>query len=274
MVALLKPQRLTEVVDVGASLLDEAPVYKSMLAGGWCRVTGFEPQRDELEKLRAASGPNERYLPHALGDGKRHQLHLCAFPGMTSILRPNPAWTSMFDKIRANAKVVRSVPVSTRRLDDVAEIEHMDFLKIDIQGAELMVFEHGRSKLANCLVVQCEVAFVELYKGQPTYADIAQELARHGLRLFSIPKAKRFVMAASVKGFYNQHPSQQLIDADAVFVRDYSRLDELDDEQLRHFALIMHHVYSARDIAFHCVAELARRKAAPETALKDYATAP
>ena len=44
---LLKPQRITEIVDIGANPIDGDPPYKPMLrAGEICKVTGFEPQED------------------------------------------------------------------------------------------------------------------------------------------------------------------------------------------------------------------------------------
>ena len=40
---LLRPQRVTEVVDIGASPTQKPPPYKPMLDAGLCRVTGLEP---------------------------------------------------------------------------------------------------------------------------------------------------------------------------------------------------------------------------------------
>ncbi len=41
---LLKPQRITEIVDIGANPIDGDPPYKRLLEYRLCRVTGFEPQ--------------------------------------------------------------------------------------------------------------------------------------------------------------------------------------------------------------------------------------
>lgn len=57
---LLQPQRLTEVVDIGANPIDGDPPCKPMLDAGLCRVTGFEPQAEPLAELRRRQGPNER----------------------------------------------------------------------------------------------------------------------------------------------------------------------------------------------------------------------
>jgi hypothetical protein len=74
------PQRLTDVVDIGANPIDGEPPYTSMLAEGLCHVTGFEPQQEALVELQRMKGPNERYLPYAVGDGDAHTLNICRAP--------------------------------------------------------------------------------------------------------------------------------------------------------------------------------------------------
>lgn len=140
---LLNPARLTEVVDIGANPIDGDPPYKPMLESGLCRVTGFEPQEQALAELQRKKGPFERYLPYAVGDGEVHTLNICRASGMTSLFEPDPATLDLFQVLKPLGEVVRQVEVPTRKLNDVSEIEHLDFLKIDIQGGELAVFKSG-----------------------------------------------------------------------------------------------------------------------------------
>ena len=108
-----------------------------MLKKRLCTLTGFEPQDDALGELERAKSDLETYLPYAIGDGRAHTLRICRRNGMTSLLEPDPQTYEFFPKFAQYAMVVREVPIQTRRLDDVAEIEAIDFLKIDIQGSEL-----------------------------------------------------------------------------------------------------------------------------------------
>jgi hypothetical protein len=126
---ILKPQRLTEVVDIGANPIDGEPPYKAMLAAGLCRVTGFEPQAKALAALKKSKSENERYLPYAIGDGEVHMLNICRASGMTSFLEPDPASLALFDVLRPLGEVIRQEPLQTCRLDDISEIEHLDFLR-------------------------------------------------------------------------------------------------------------------------------------------------
>jgi FkbM family methyltransferase len=132
---LVEPQRLTDVVDVGANPIDREPLpYRPMLAAGLCRVTGFEPQSEALSELQRDQGPQERYLPYTVGDGGTHTLNICRGSGMTSLFEPNAAVLAVFEVLQLHAQVIDRVRVQARRLDDISEIQHLDFLKIDVQG--------------------------------------------------------------------------------------------------------------------------------------------
>jgi hypothetical protein len=95
---LVEPQRLTDVVDVGANPIDSDPLpYRPMLAAGLCRVTGFEPQPEGLLELQSNQGPQERYLPYTVGDGGAHTLNICRGSGLTNRFEPNPAVMDVFE---------------------------------------------------------------------------------------------------------------------------------------------------------------------------------
>ena len=156
LVDILSPSRLTEVVDIGANPIDGAPPYVSMLKEKVCRATGFEPQPEALEELLKKKGPNEQYLPYAIGNGETQTLNVCKAPGMTSLLEPDAITLEIFGLFSQFGEVVDQLSVETKTLDEITEIERLDFLKIDIQGSELVAFEGGGNKLAEAVVVQTE----------------------------------------------------------------------------------------------------------------------
>jgi FkbM family methyltransferase len=110
----------------------------------------LNPQASALAELNLRKGPNESYFPYALGDGKAHTLNLCAYSGWTSIFVPSACALDVFSLFKHNARIVDRMPIATRRLDDLAEVDDIDFLKIDIQGGELGVFVHGQGKAEKC----------------------------------------------------------------------------------------------------------------------------
>ncbi|MDQ1726498.1 MAG: hypothetical protein QOK14_543, partial [Frankiaceae bacterium] len=261
--ALLETDRLTAVVDVGANPVDGEPPYQGMLGKGLCAVTGFEPQQDALESLLLRKGPLENYLPYVIADGREHVLHVAQSTGMTSLLTPDPTRLALFNGFPEWGAVRERLPMSTVRLDDVVEVERIDLLKIDVQGGELMVFEGGRTRLADAVAVQTEVSFVGLYENQPTIGDIDAELRSQGFLPHAMVALKHWPIAPVIYDGDFRRPMHQLLEADMVYVKDFGRRDELSAEQLQHLALIAHHVYGSSDLTHLCLMTLVARGLVP-----------
>jgi FkbM family methyltransferase len=69
------------------------------------------------------------------------------------------------------------ISVKTQRLDNFMNLNglnQIDFIHLDVQGAELLVLEGCGEKMKNIKAVWMEVEVVELYKGQPLKNDIEQ----------------------------------------------------------------------------------------------------
>jgi len=267
---LLAPDRPTQIVDVGANPIDGESPYQALLASGGCELIGFEPQREAWEALQARRGPHERYLPYALGDGRTHTLYVCRASGMTSLLPPDQRTLALFDYLRQAAEVTRTETVQTYRLDDVSEIEALDYLKIDVQGSELMIVKNGEHKLSGAVAVHTEVSFVTLYKGQPPFGALDLELRRQGFMPHALYALKRWPIAPCVVDGDPQRALNQLLEADVVYVRDVTRSETMSNEQLKHLAIIAHGIYRSFDLALRCVALLEDRHALPAGAQRAY----
>ena len=256
---ILDARSLTKVVDIGANPFDKThPPYAQLLQRGLCHVTGFEPQGEAMAKLNEHKGAHETYLPVAVGDGRTRTLHVCRASGMTSLLEPDADALRLFPMFNQWGEVLERQTISTVRLDEVPGIEAIDFLKIDVQGAELMVFQGGRARLAEAVAIQTEVSFVPLYKSQPTYAEIDIELRGHGL----IPHTFTNVNRRLLKPLQSNDPLrhlQQMIEADVVYVRDFRRMADMSQHQLTQLALVSHYAYGSFDLAARCIGELEKR---------------
>jgi FkbM family methyltransferase len=263
---LVRCSRPTSVLDIGANLVDGDPPYQRMLDDGLCTVTGFEPQQRALAELERRKGPMERYLPHVVGDGHMHRLKITRAEGMTSLLTPDVNQLRLFTAFPAWGSVVEEVDVQTHRLDDL-DIDEFDLLKIDIQGAELMVFQHGRERLRNAVAVQTEVSFVPLYRDQPTFGDVDRELRSQGFVPHSMPALKQWAIAPTVFDGDFRRPGNQLLEADFVYVRDFAHAESMSSEQLSHLAMIAFHIYGSVDLAVFCLIELQQRGHAPQEAV-------
>jgi FkbM family methyltransferase len=268
---LLKPQRITEIVDIGANPIDGDPPYLPMLkAGGICRVTGFEPQQAALKKLNDGKSSSERYLPYAIGDGSEKVLNICSAEGMSSTFKPDQKILKIFHPFDIWGQVVSQQKVLTKTLDSVSEIEQLDFLKIDIQGGELSVFQHGKKKLAKAVAIQTEVSFIPLYEGQPTFSSVDIELRGLGFIPHSFPAIKNWMISPLVINGDPRIPLNQLIEADVLYVKDFTRPEIMDDEQLKHLALISHICYKSYDLSMRCIAILEERGVVPTGSVGRY----
>lgn len=268
---LLKPVRLTEIVDIGANPIDGEPPYRPMMAAKHlCRVTGFEPQQDALNALLTKKGQNERYLPYAIGNGSEQTLNICQVSGMTSLLTPDKNMLQTFGIFAEFGRVIEQIPISTRTLDSIDEIVHLDYLKIDIQGGEMDVFKHGRQKLAKTVAIQTEISFMPLYENQPTFAEIDAELRSQGFVPHCFAAMKNWIISPLVINNNPRIPLNQLMEADMVYVRDFTKPDSMSNEQLKHLALISHICYQSFDLTMRCVQLLEQRGVLAKGAVERY----
>jgi FkbM family methyltransferase len=239
-----------KIVDVGANpLTGSKGPYQMLVDNGLASLAGFEPDPASFARLEAIKGPRETYYPVAVGDGKRHQLRICAMSGMNSLLPPNFDLLNLVHFHGIWAQVHSLLDVDTKRLDDIPEIEAMDYLKIDIQGGELMVFESAAEKLKDCLVVHTEAMFVPMYEGQPLFSEQELFLRQFGLQVHKFFEVQGHVLKPFAVRGDSHGPLSQLFWADVIFIKDITHLDRLRPEQLLKLAIILHDVYKSVDVA-------------------------
>ena len=257
----LAPARPTRIVDVAANPVIPPP-YRALLAAGACEVWGFEPQPEALAALQAAKGPNETYLPHAVGAGGPAVLRMTRVGGFASLLEPAQGTFRALGHFTRGGRVDREVQVETVRLDDVAEVPAFDLLKIDVQGGEVAVFSGAARHLSTAVAVMTEVAAVPLYVDQPLLDAQMAVLRGHGFHLhrFAFFKTLKFRDAATARLPDRQFRSQ-LCDGDAIFVRGLLDREGMETEALKHLAVLADAVFGSHDLAAVAVAELARRGA-------------
>lgn len=246
---LIGPLAPVDVVDVGANPIDGVPPYKLLLERGYMRLVGFEPQRDALERLNATKGPLETYLPNAVGDGQPQRFRVCRAPGMSSTLAPNIRLLSRFHGFEQWAEVVEERDIETVRLDEVAEIADLDFLKIDVQGGELAVFEGSREKLSEAVVIQTEVSFLPLYVGEPMFSEIDRMLRGLGYMPHCFAAVNTRAVAPLVVGGSIYKGLNQLFQADMVYIKDFDEIERLPSKKLKSLAMVLHYCYGSVDVA-------------------------
>lgn len=250
-----------DIVDVGA-MMDGQDRYHQLVSDGLATVTGFEPNPEQFARLQQRPGPY-RYLPYFLGNGEPATFHITRYPGCCSLLRPAPKVINLFTTIGAeedgeNFYVQRTEPIQTTRMDDIEDLD-VDFIKLDVQGSELEVLKHGTSKLAETVVIESEVEFLPLYQDQPLFGDIQVFLRSQGFVLHKLLDCagRPFRPFNPPNPFL---PISQLLWADAIFVRDFTRLETYTDDGLLKAATVLDTVYASVDLVTLLLGEYDRRR--------------
>ncbi len=252
------------VVDIGAAAIAEVPPYKTLLDRGLARLSAVDGDTRHADGLIKAYGPDTQVFTDVIADGNRHKMYLArAGTGMSSILAPSVRHLEFFNGFLGFGEIVRVEDVETRRLADVEGLQGIDFLKMDIQGAELTVLRNAGAALDACVAIQLEASFITLYEDQPTFGDIDRWMRANGFHPHCYVDVKCWSIAPTIRGNDFRMPFRQLLECDIVYVRGLVELDGLSELQLRKLILIAMYGYSSPDLAVHAGLELERRAALP-----------
>jgi len=236
------------ILDIGAAFTEKPP-YQSLVDVGRGRIFGFEPDKQACEQLNRKYGSPHRFFPFFVGNGRPATFHETNWAPTGSLYEPNTPLLQKFQNLAELTTPVATHAVKTTRLDDIAEIDDVDFIKIDVQGSELAIFENASRALSSTMLIQTEVLFVELYRGQPMFADVDIFLRANGFQFHTLNGfAGRVFKPLVLNGDVNSALRQALW-SDALYVRDWMRLQELSETKLRNYAILAHDVVRSYDLA-------------------------
>jgi FkbM family methyltransferase len=201
-------------------------------------IYGFDADADATEAanldIEERQVPwKEIHVPIGLSDKEGDAtLFVTKAPMCTSLYPPNEPFLARFAGLPELVNLDFELGIETTTLDKfcVSEgVKEIDFLQIDVQGADLNVLQGASSLLQRSgLAIQIEVEFSKLYKGQPLFADIDIFLREQGFSLFDLTKCYRIRSLSPIQG--NHHPGQ-LLWGDAFYLRDL--IDEEQNQKLR-----------------------------------------
>jgi FkbM family methyltransferase len=236
------------ILDVGAALI-ERPPYQSLVDAGRGRIFGFEPNQQACEQLNREYGTPHRFFPFFVGDGGPAIFHETNCTPTGSLYEPNSRLLEKFQNLAEVVTPVATHAVNTTRLDDIADIGDIDFIKIDVQGSELVVFENASRALSSALLIQTEVEFVELYKGQPMFADVDTFLRANGFQFHTMNGVSGRAFKPLIANGDVNSAFRQSLWADALYVRDWMHLENLSETKLRNYAILAHDILRSYDLA-------------------------
>ena len=153
-------------------------------------VVLFEPEQSEAEKLKKFASKNTTVVPKALWNFKgKVKFHTTRNASYSSVLKPD---TKVLDGTYYFARNFYEVDdvseISVDLLEDVLDdngIQDIDFLKIDIQGAENYIFISIK-QWAKIIGIHTEAYGAKLYEKGGDISIILNELYRHNYQLYDI----------------------------------------------------------------------------------------
>ena len=221
----------------------------------------FEADTAECEQLNSVTHPGVRYIPAALSARTgRATLYHTHYPESTGLYRTN---MKFFGRLlnSANGELVSTEEIEVFALTDAQEkfgIPNHDFLKLDVEGAELDVMRG--SHLGGTFGIKTEIRFHREINGSPPFSEVDQFLTSRGFTLYglwtgsqsrkALPYPGPRIHYATGEKFYAGTDGGQVMDGDALYFRDPLKIKLTRNQILR--SACMFEVFDLKD----CAAEL------------------
>tara|TARA_B100000424_G_C22867358_1_gene461977 strand:- start:180 stop:1049 length:870 start_codon:yes stop_codon:yes gene_type:complete len=265
LVELLKQSNISlnfKIIEVGALKIQDQdePFYELLDYFPSTKIIGFEIEKEICEKMNSQAKEGVKYYSHALGkDNEQRKFYITQNPMCSSLYKPNEELIKLYNNFEV-AYLKKETEIETISLDyfvEKHEVGDIDFIKIDVQGAELDVFKGGSKTLKNVLKIVCEVEFIQHYENQPLFGEVSDYLSQYNLMFNKFlglsGRALKPIMLNNNPNLPSQH-----IWSDAVFVRHIQKIHSLNDEKLLKLGLLAC-VYYSLDLTFYCLSEYDKR---------------
>ncbi len=185
------PQPIHTIVEIGAANGEDTVAYAHRFPKA--QIHAFEPLPSNCKLLAAAvqaAGVKHRVGIYSTAlSNKAGATDFWLSGGTTPSGEKDWAYSNSLLPPKEHLKIFpwctfEATRVETQRLDQLLTAGTIiDFMHIDVQGAELLVLEGAGSLLATTKSIWLEVSHQEIYKGQPLAADVGRFLRESGFDL-------------------------------------------------------------------------------------------
>ena len=245
-----------EIIEVGAHPYGgkEELFYRLLDFFPNSKVNAFEIDETECQKLNKLSKNGVQFFPYALGYKEEvRKFYETNHPMCSSLYEPDIELLKLYHNLEvAYLKNISEIKtISIDKFMETEKIKTVDFIKIDIQGAELDVFKGANKCLENILSIVSEVEFIQIYKNQPLFGDVCSFLNKKDIMFHKFlglaGRSLKPIIINNDKNLAIQH-----IWSDAIFIKNIFKIPELNDSQLLKLA-VFSYLYGSPDLTVFCL---------------------
>lgn len=181
--AVLKELNCKTIIDVGANKGQFALTARKCFPDA--RIYSFEPlgKPAVIYNKVFAADKNIKLYPYAISDETGEtEIHISHREDSSSLLPIGETQNEMFP----GTYEIGTEKITMKRLVDVLTISDLltpVLLKIDVQGFELNVLKGSVEFFSNIKFIYSECSYIELYKGQALFPEIASFLKEYGYKI-------------------------------------------------------------------------------------------
>jgi len=242
-------------LEIGARPSEEGePFYKVLDYFPGSEIIGFEVDEDVCRDMNARARGGTKYFPYAVGaKTERRKFYETNHPMCGSLYKPNEKLLRLFNNLEV-AYLKNEVQVDTIDLDTFVKensVGSIDFIKIDVQGAELDIFRGGETTIKDTVFIVSEVEFIHHYENQPLFGDVSDFLSKNG---FIFHKFSKFGGRSLKPLVLNNDPNfaSWHIWSDAAFIRNILDIDKLTSRQILKLSFLAA-LYTSIDVTYFCL---------------------
>ena len=189
----------------------------------------------ELDACCGAATQDKYYRKVALkqvvaGVAGRYSFRRNTFTGSSSLLSPNDDLVCDYG-LEPYMTVAETQSVAAVTLPDLLQengIDHLDFLKSDLEGLDFEVIKSCEPHFDSLLALQAELRFQPFYEGEPYFHEVVAYLQAHGYELLTLSHVDYYLYATPHRR--KQHAGRAVW-ADAVFFKRPDMALSLDKNQ-------------------------------------------
>ena len=151
-------------------------------------------------------------------------IHLTQKGQCSSIYKPNLKLLNKFP-FSERFDIKTKTKIKTKTLDQLLEahkLKHPNYIKLDIQGAELDALKGSKNSLKSICCIELEIEFAELYENQPLFSETEQFLRQNGFELWDI----RRVFQKNKNSLFCGYKKGRLVSGDALFFKNPKKLHD------------------------------------------------